>query len=139
MRNLEQSVGVHRRLVGVGKSNPGEDVGTFDFHWSANRHAHNRRAVCTVHRGQGWECLNIQLHDDKGSGKMWPRPALHSEVQRLLPLFFYPWERPAQFHSGVEDRAHTGLAFWLSERVIQTALHLPEFGPHFSLTKSTQP
>ena len=135
MRNLEQSVGMHRRLEGVGKSAKGEDVGTFDFHWQANRHAENRKAVCTVHRGQGWECLNIMVHEVKPSGKTWPRPALHSELQRLLPLFFHPWERPVQFHSGVAERAQTGLNFWLSERITQAVLHLPEFGPRFSLTK----
>ena len=139
MRNLEQSVGMHRRLEGVGKSLPGEDVGTFDFRWRGNRHLSNRKAVCTVHRGEGWECLNIQLHDEKESGRTWPRPAIHSEIQKLLPLFFHPWERPVQFHSGVEDRARTGLEFWLSERVTQAVLHLPKFGPHFRLTKSTQP
>ena len=74
MRNLEQSVGMHRRLEGVGKSAPGEDVGTFDFHWAHNRHSANRKVVCTVHRGEGWECLNILLYDEKGSKRMWERP-----------------------------------------------------------------
>ena len=129
---------MHRRLVGVGKSAKGEDVGTFDFHWHGNRHSTNRKAVCTVYRGEGWECLNILILDEKGKKRMWERPALHSEVQRLLPLFFHPWERPVQFHSGVPNRARSGLDFWLSERITQAVIHLPEFGPRFSLTK-TQP
>jgi hypothetical protein len=137
MRNLEQSVGVHRRLVGVGKSVKGDDVGTFDFYWNHNRHCSNRKVVCSVHRGQGWECLNIQVLEVKPSGNTWARPALHSEVQKLLPLFFHPHEMPVQFHKGTGDRAQTGLTFWLSERIVAASLHLPEFGPNFTLTKTT--
>ena len=137
MRNLEQSVGMHRRLVGVFKSEPGQDVGTFDFHWRRNRHAENRKVVCTVLRGQGWECLNIMVHEVKPSGKTWARPALYSEIQKLMPLFFHSHERPIQVYSGMTERCYTGIDFYWSERVRETILHLPEFGPNFSLTKTT--
>jgi hypothetical protein len=128
---------MHRRLVGVGKSAKGDDVGCFDFYLRANRHAENRKVVCTVRRGQGWECLNVMVHEVKPSGNTWARPALYSEIQKLMPLFFHPHERPVQVYSGTTERCHTGIDFYWSERVRDTILHLPEFGPNFSLTKAT--
>jgi len=137
MRNLEQSVGMHRRLEGVGKSAKGQDVGTFDFHWNANRHAGNRKAVCTVYRGEGWECLNIMVLDLKPiSTREWPRSPSTTETVKLLPLFFTKDERPMQMWNDTDDY-RMGARFWLSERTYQTTKHLPEFGPNFSLTKST--
>ena len=136
MRDLEKSVGMHRRLVGVGKSNPGDDVGTFDFRWHANRHSENRKAVCTVYRGQGWECLNIMVLDLKPiSTREWPRAPIMAETLKLLPLFFKPDERPIQVWNDTDDY-RMGVQFWLSERTYQTTIHLPKFGHNFSLAKS---
>jgi len=138
MRNIEESVGSHRRLTGVGKSKPGDDVGTFDFKFRHNPHIGERKAVCVVSRGQGWECLNILFHERTRDDRYWPRAPIFDEIQKLLPLFFRPDEHPVQFHSGTAQDGRAGVNFFLSERTKEVEKWLPEFGPYFSLTKKPQ-
>jgi hypothetical protein len=130
---------MHRRVVGVFKSEPGQDVGTFDFYWRHNRHVKERKAVCTVRRGVGWECLTIVIKENRCKNRsdvLIERAPLHSELQKLLPLFFHPHERPIQIHSGMVERCRDGLDFYWSERVHDTILHLPEFEKNFTLIKN---
>jgi hypothetical protein len=135
MRDLEQSVGIHRRLSGCGKSRPNDPFGIFDFRMSHNPHAYERKVVCTVRVGQGWECLNILVH--QRPVKRWmPRPPTHAEIVRFVPLFFTPDEKPLVFYDATADPfLRTGLSFWLSQRVRECVDHLPAIGEKFSLTK----
>ncbi len=135
MRDLEKSVGMHRRTSGVFKSNPGDDFGTFDFLWAHNRNVAERKVVCTVLKGEGWECLNILVYDNKAKKQLWPRAPYHTEIIRLIPLFFWPSEHPVQFYNFNDSRGRGGLNFWLSERVQDAASHLPVIGNHFKLEK----
>lgn len=136
MRNLEQSVGMHRRLEGMGKSEPGEDVGTFEFRWRRGHHSKARMAICSVRRGEGWECLTIVVKDLTPGGLLWERTPIHAEVQRLLPMFFLPDELTIQFHNGKGERARSGLTFWRRTSVTDRLPEPPEFGRRrFSLTK----
>ena len=132
--NLEISVGCHRRLKGKGKSNPGDDVGVFEFRWRHNPYAPERRASCTVRRGQGWECLTILIYDRDSKNAWHQRSPTWREIERLLPLFFEAHERPVQFWK-LGDRGREGMHLYLSDRSSQWLEAIPEFGDNFSLTK----
>jgi len=133
MKNdLEKSVGMHRRVRGKGRSNPGDDVGVFDFRWRANVHSCARRVACTVRRGQGWECLSILVYDRDSKNGWHQRSPTWREVWRVLPLFFKPEERPIQYWR-LGDLGREGMHLFLSERSNQMIPFLPAFGENFTL------
>jgi hypothetical protein len=124
MRDLKE-MEVHRRLRGVGKSKPGDLSGRFDIHLQHNLHSVNRVAVCMVRQEQGWQHLQISIKERRNR-RLSERAPSPAETYRLLPLFFLPSERPAQFHS-MNGRFDRPAHFYLSERVNECVRHLPAF------------
>lgn len=122
MRNLSE-METHRRLRGVGRSQPGDISGHFDVPLHHNRYAPDRTAVCRVMVKQGWECLTIAIK--WRAGRRFTERAPHpSEVARLLPLFFRPTEQPIQIMTMPID-IYAPARYLLSERSNQILLHLP--------------
>lgn len=113
MKDLEKSVGMHRRLKGVGKSQKGDQFGTFDFKWRHNAYSFERKVVCEVKKDYGWDYLHIVVHEAKGA-QFYPRAPIHAEIQRLLPLFFEDYELPMQFHKP-NARSREGITLWYSK------------------------
>lgn len=98
MRPLSQ-MDCHRRLRGKGKSSPGDDHGTFDIPLRCNVHATEpRKVVAVVSTSCGWVKLSlvVKTYVNRRWQERCPYP---SEVQRLLPLFFHPYEIPIQYHT----------------------------------------
>jgi hypothetical protein len=131
MKNLEKSVGMHRRLVGLKKSKVSDDFGTFDLNMKHSRIFGSRKLVCTVRKGLGWEMLDA-ICKEKGAKGWQVRYLYPAEIQKLVALFFEPWERPVQFHS-TSDRDASITELWLPPLDIDLARRLPDIGPTFSL------
>jgi hypothetical protein len=117
MKDLEKSIGMHRRIKGVGRSNKGDQFGTFDFRWRHNAYSFERKVVCSVDVGDSWQRLNIVVHEAKGMNYH-ARAPIHAEVQRLLPLFFEADEIPLQLHFP-DIRSREGITLWHSKKQVQ--------------------
>lgn len=115
MKDLEKSIGMHRRIKGVGRSNKGDQFGTFDFRWRHNAYSFERKVVCEVIKIHGWERLHIVVHETKGTNFN-PRAPIHAEIQRLIPLFFEDDELPMQFHES-NTRSRDGTTLWYSKEL----------------------
>jgi len=118
MKDLEKSIGMHRRVKGVGKSNKGDQFGTFEFRWRHNAYSFERKVVCEVIKIFGWERLHIVVHEAKND-RFHLRAPIHAEIQRLLPLFFEPNELPVQFHQA-DTRSREGVTLWYSKEFIES-------------------
>lgn len=116
---------MHRRLKGVGRSAPGSLSGVFDLRFNHNLHVGVRKAVCTVVQDQGWQMLQITMHEKKVQ-QFKPRRPSAEEVSNIAKLFFEDWETPVQVHRSTDDH-HQGVKLWWSERVRMTTAHIPEF------------
>jgi hypothetical protein len=95
MRNLEHSVGVHRVVKGVGRSNPGELAGTFLIPLGTSPHCRARWAVCEATPFH----LKVHVKYPLAQGKIHKRrPPFPDELKKLRDLFFEDHESPIQYH-----------------------------------------
>jgi hypothetical protein len=108
--DIERTVGFHRRLKGVGRSEPNDPTGVFDIKWRACKWAGERRAVCDLSFKDDVYKLHIVVHERKEQ-RSWPRAPSWQELERIMPLFFYPDRYPVQFFE-CEDRTKNGISFY---------------------------
>lgn len=132
--DLEKSVGIHRRKRGFGRSKINDPFGTFDFKWRHNPHTNERKTICTVRRGEGWNCLSISVKERDSKGKWWNRKPNYAEIYRLLPLFYEPDDCPIQMHN-VFGNKESKVDLYESAETIKMIKKVPQFIEGFSLTK----
>lgn len=93
MRNLEQSVGVHRVVKGPGRTEPGDPEGIFHIPLGHSPHCRDRWAVCFVRNQQ--LTFHILYQAAKHQRRRGPTA---DELMRVRDTFFEDHEIPIQHH-----------------------------------------
>jgi hypothetical protein len=97
MKNLEASVGFHRRKKGLYKSKVGDQHGVFDFKIRPNRYCQERVIVCIASSDDVSDCVEVSIRE-KDCGVLRVREPLPCEITRIRNLFFTPEEIVIQIH-----------------------------------------